>query len=134
MGHLLLAEAEGRVLAGLFLVVFGRRAWYIYGASSGEGRELMPNYLLQWEAMRLARGRGCDFYDMWGAPDELDESDPMWGVYRFKAGSGGEFVRHIGAYDYPASRPLYWLYRGAIPWYLNLLRRGRGAGPPAGDV
>ena len=128
MGQLLLAEADGQVLAGVFLFRFGRRAWYIYGASSNERRELMPNYLLQWEAMRWAKAQGCTAYDLWGAPDELIETDPLWGVYRFKAGLGADFVRHIGAYDYPAWRPLYWLYTVAIPKYLNLLRR-RHAGP-----
>jgi len=123
MGCLLLAEAEGAPVAGLFLFSFGRRAWYIYGASSSVGRELMPNYLLQWEAIRWAKARDCTSYDLWGAPDELVESDPMWGVYRFKAGLGGTFIRHIGAYDYPTWRLLYWLYAIAVPRYLSLLRR-----------
>ncbi len=133
-GLLLLAHAEGQLLAGLFLFIFGQRAWYIYGASSSNMRHLMPNYLLQWEAMREARRRGCTAYDLWGAPDELDESDPMWGVYRFKAGFGGVLVRHIGAYDFPVSRALYTLYTVLIPRYLALLRRRHGAipaGPPA---
>ena len=47
-------------------------------------------------------------YDLWGAPDELIESDPMWGVYCFKRGMGAHFVPHIGAYDYPPNK---WLYR-----------------------
>lgn len=127
-GHLLLASVEGEIVAGLFLFLFGRRAWYMYGASGEQHRNLMPNYLLQWEAMRLARAQACTAYDMWGAPDELVETDPMWGVYRFKAGFGGEFVRHIGAYDYPTSAPLYRLYMQAIPRYLALLRRLRGTG------
>lgn len=127
-GHLLLASVEGEIVAGLFLFLFGRRAWYMYGASGEQHRNLMPNHLLQWEAMRLARAQACTAYDMWGAPDELVETDPMWGVYRFKAGFGGEFVRHIGAYDYPTSAPLYRLYMQAIPRYLALLRRLRGTG------
>ena len=42
--------------------------------------------------------------DWWGAPDALDESDPMWGVYRFKQGFGGEFTPSIGAWDFPSNR------------------------------
>ena len=30
----------------------------------------MPNYLLQWEAMRWAKAQGYAVYDMWGAPDD----------------------------------------------------------------
>lgn len=116
------AEFEGELLAALILFRFERIAWYMYGASSDRQRNRMPNHLLQWEAIRWARARGCTLYDFWGAPDELDESAPMWGVYRFKAGFGGRFVRHIGAYDYPVSRPLYWFYTVAMPRYLDRLR------------
>ncbi|MFQ6058125.1 MAG: lipid II:glycine glycyltransferase FemX [Anaerolineae bacterium] len=123
LAQLFLARYGGDVLAGLILFTFGDRAWYMYGASRDLYRNLMPNYLLQWEAIRWARARGCAIYDMWGAPDVLDERDPMWGVYRFKAGFGGQLVRHIGAYDYPVSRPFYWLYTVAMPRYLAFLRR-----------
>jgi lipid II:glycine glycyltransferase (peptidoglycan interpeptide bridge formation enzyme) len=117
-----LAEFEGQPLAALILFCFGKVAWYMYGASSERHRNRMPNYLLQWEAMRWAKAQGCTRYDFWGAPDELDESDPMWGVYRFKAGFGGRFVARIGAYDFPVSRPLYWLYALLMPRYLDFLR------------
>jgi peptidoglycan pentaglycine glycine transferase (the first glycine) len=118
----LIAEAEGEAIAMVIIFQFAERAWYMYGASRNVHREKMPNNLLQWEAMQWAREQGCTVYDMWGAPDELDESDPMWGVYRFKAGFGGEFVRHIGAWDYPTSRPGYWLYTVAIPCVLAAMR------------
>lgn len=123
LAQLFLARYQGEPLAGLMLFHFGDRAWYMYGASTDKHRNLMPNHLLQWEAMRWAKARGYDFYDMWGAPDVLDEKDPMWGVYRFKAGFGGEFTSHLGAYDFPVSRPLYWLYTVLMPRYLGLLRR-----------
>ena len=116
------AEFEGELLAALILFRFGRTAWYMYGASSNRHRNRMPNHLLQWEAIRWARTEGCTLYDFWGAPDQVNEADPMWGVYRFKAGFGGRLVRHIGAYDYPVLRLLYWLYTVAMPRYLDRLR------------
>jgi len=126
---LFLAEYEGEPLAGLIAFRFGQRAWYMYGASVDKHRNLMPNHLLQWEAIRWARGEGCTIYDLWGAPDVLSEDDPLWGVYRFKEGLGGQFVRHIGAYDYPVSGLLYWVYTVLMPRYLDLLRaRHRGWG------
>jgi len=116
------AEFEDEFLAALILFRFGRTAWYMYGASSNRHRNRMPNYLLQWEAVRWAKKQGCTVYDLWGAPDELVESDAMWGVYRFKEGFGGRFVGHIGAYDFPVSRTLYWFYTVAMPRYLDRLR------------
>jgi lipid II:glycine glycyltransferase (peptidoglycan interpeptide bridge formation enzyme) len=126
--HLLLAEAEGEVVAGLILFLFGPTAWYMYGASSDRHRELMPNHLLQWEAIRLARSLGCILYDLWGAPERLDESDPMWGVVHFKQGLGGELARGLGAWDHPANRLGYRLYAAVMPHYLEW-RRGRHEQP-----
>jgi len=123
LAHLLLAEVDGHPVAGLMLFRFGPTAWYFYGASTGQARELMPNHALQWAAMRWAKAAGCTRYDWWGAPDTLDEHDPMWGVYRFKAGFGGEFVVGIGAWDFPARRGLYWVYRVVMPRALALARR-----------
>jgi peptidoglycan pentaglycine glycine transferase (the first glycine) len=119
----LIAESEGEAVAMVIIFHFGECAWYMIGASRDAQREKMPNHLLQWEAMLWAREQGCAVYDMWGAPDVLDESDPMWGVYRFKQGFGGEFVEHIGAWDWPVSRLGYWLYTGVMPRVLETMRR-----------
>ena len=86
----------------------GSCAWYMYGASRDTGRSYMPNHLLQWHIIQRAKEAGCTVYDLWGAPDTLDVTDPLWGVYRFKEGFGATFVRHVGAYDYT---PRTWLYR-----------------------
>ena len=122
LAQLFLAEFEGDAIAGLILFFFGSTAWYMYGASSNRERQRMPNYLLQWEAIRWAREQGYALYDLWGAPDELDETDPMWGVVRFKLGLGGQLARGLGAWDYPVSRSGYWLYTAVMPRYLAWLR------------
>lgn len=130
---LLLAEVEGDAVAGLILFGFGATAWYLYGASSERQRNLMPNHLLQWEAMRLAIARGCAVYDLWGAPDVLEESDALWGVWRFKEGFGAQFAPHIGAWDYPANRPLYRLYSDAMPRVLDWMRSRHKQAPAASE-
>ena len=120
-----LAEVGGDIVAGLVLFIFGHTAWYIYGASTDQHRKLMPNYLLQWTAICRAKERGCTCYDMWGAPDVFDESDRMWGVYRFKQGFGGQTIQGLGAYDYPVNRPLYWAFTVALPRLRSMMRRTR---------
>ncbi len=119
----LVAEVKGELVAMLILFHFGQRAWYMYGASRDAHRKCMPNHLLQWEAMKHAKALGCTSYDMWGAPDVLQEDDPMWGVYRFKAGFGATFVRHIGAYDYAPAPRLYRLYAFLRPRFVALAQR-----------
>ncbi|MGC9025608.1 MAG: lipid II:glycine glycyltransferase FemX [Chloroflexia bacterium] len=125
-GRLFLAEHEGDLLAGLFLLHFGPCAWYMYGASAGRKREYMPNHLLQWEAMRWARSAGCTTYDLWGAPEQLWPEDPLWGVYRFKAGFGGRFASRIGAYDFVVRPALYLAFSWAVPRLLALWRTLQG--------
>jgi len=119
MAELLVAEYEGVPLAALMVFARGRRAWYMYGASTDEERNRMPTYLLQWEAMRWARSKGAEEYDLWGVPDEDEETleahfternDGLWGVYRFKRGFGGELKRAVQALDRVYNPLLYKLY------------------------
>ena len=119
----LLAEVDGTIVAGLILFIFGEKAWYLYGMSADQQRERMPNYLLQWEAIRLAKRSGCTEYDLWGAPDTFTENDPLWNVYRFKEGLGGKVLRHIGAWDLPLKPRIYWLYTRILPNILEIMRR-----------
>ncbi|MBI2845230.1 MAG: peptidoglycan bridge formation glycyltransferase FemA/FemB family protein [Chloroflexi bacterium] len=123
--RLLLATFNGQVIAGLMAFVWGKRAWYLYGASSQEQREVMPNHLLQWQAMLWAKERGCTTYDLWGIPDEvgrvgepqdfMERKGGLWGVYRFKRGFGGHAVRSAGAFDYIYSRLGYWVLMELAP-------------------
>lgn len=118
--ELLLATYEDQILAGLMVFRSGHRAWYFYGASSNDRRDLMPAYLLQWEAILWAKRYGCTEYDLWGVPDadfdELeahfsDRSEGLWGVYRFKRGFGGELRHAGGPWDRIYQPILYRLYR-----------------------
>jgi lipid II:glycine glycyltransferase (peptidoglycan interpeptide bridge formation enzyme) len=128
-GALLLAEHpdETRPVAGILLLKYGQCAWYFYGASSERRRRDMPNYLLQWEALRWAKAHGCTTYDWWGAPTNPDDAtDAMQGVWGFKQGMGAVLQEHVGAWDYPVSRPLYWAYQQMLPRALAFMRhRGR---------
>ncbi len=123
MGEILVAEYDGKLLAALFVARNGNRAYYLYGASTDEERNRMPTYLLQWEAMKWARARGCEEYDLWGVPDEDEATleanfetrhDGLWGVYRFKRGFGGEIKRAAQAMDRVYNPLLYWAYLRVI--------------------
>jgi peptidoglycan pentaglycine glycine transferase (the first glycine) len=122
----LIAEVDGEPVAAIFLFMFAGRAWYVYGMSRDAHREKMPTYLLQWEAMKHAKSAGCAVYYLWGAPDEFNESDSMWGVYRFKEGLGGEVARTLGAWDHTPNKLLYKFYTEVMPRILDVMRsRGR---------
>jgi lipid II:glycine glycyltransferase (peptidoglycan interpeptide bridge formation enzyme) len=98
--RLFLADYNGQLLAGIFVGLMANQAVYLYGASSNELRQLMPNYLLQWEAIRWAKHEGATTYDFWGIPETDNQDEAMAGVYRFKSGWGGKIVRFAGNYEY----------------------------------
>ena len=122
----LIAEVDGEPVAAILVFYFARRAYYMYGMSRSAHREKMPTYLLQWEAMKRARAKGCSVYDLWGGPEVFDESDSMWGVYRFKEGLGGQVVRTMGAWDFAPSPLWYKMYSDVMPRLLDVMRsRGK---------
>lgn len=122
-GTLLLARHEGELLAAIMVFALGETAWYLYGASSRNKRNLYATYGIQWAAIQWAKQRGCRYYDLWGVPD-VDEatleaqfkerSDGLWGVYGFKRGWGGEVRRSLGAWDKTFNPLVYAAYRAAI--------------------
>ncbi len=113
---LLVAEFDGLPLASMFLVLSQKRAVYLYGASSSACRNLMAPYALQWEAMRIARSRGCLEYDMFGVAPRPDPEHPMYGLYRFKIGFGGSIFHAMGCWDYPLDNDTYSYFK---TWEMN---------------
>ena len=93
---LLMAYYEDKPIAGIIPIMYGNKTWYLYGASSNEHRNLMPNYLLQWTMIKEAIEKGSDMYDFRGVSGVVDENHPQYGLYRFKKGFGAEFTEFIG--------------------------------------
>lgn len=123
--QIFMAEYDGQIIAATLAMILGDKAWYLYGASSNEQRNVMPNYLIQWEMIRWAKGHGCRLYDFRGVSGDLDENNPLYGLYRFKKGFGGEFTEFIGEWDQVYSRFFDWLWTHALPIYLKM-RRSKG--------
>ena len=111
---LYLARHDGEVLAAATCVRVGTRVWYSYGASSDAGRDVRPSNALQWQMMRDAQATGAAVYDLRGISDTLREDDPLFGLIRFKVGTGGEAVEYLGEWDRPLNRPLARVF----DWYL----------------
>ena len=59
----------------------------------------MPNYLLQWSMIQWAVETGCSVYDFRGVSGDISEDNPLYGLYKFKKGFGGDFTEFVGEYD-----------------------------------
>ncbi len=97
--RLYMAYYEEKPIAGTLAVRWGNKVWYFYGGSLSSHRNVMPNYLLQWEMIKWAIESGCDIYDFRGVSGNLDESNPLYGLYRFKKGFNGDFIEFAGEMD-----------------------------------
>jgi lipid II:glycine glycyltransferase (peptidoglycan interpeptide bridge formation enzyme) len=104
---LYLARHEGDLVAATTLVRVGEHAWYSYGASSTEKRDVRGSNAIQWQMMRDAAAAGATVYDLRGITDTLDSSDSHFGLIQFKLGTGGEAVEYVGEWDLPLNRLLY---------------------------
>jgi lipid II:glycine glycyltransferase (peptidoglycan interpeptide bridge formation enzyme) len=105
--RLYLARHDGDLVAATTMVRVGAHAWYSYGASSSDKRDVRGSNAVQWRMIRDALADGCEVYDLRGITDTLTESDPHFGLIRFKLGTGGDAVEYAGEWDLPVSRLLY---------------------------
>lgn len=124
--RLWLAYHDEELLAGIITVFYGKRATYLYGASSNRKRNVMPAYALQWTAIQAAKEAGCTEYDFFGIPPRDDPSHPMHGLYRFKTNFGGRVVHYLGSWDLPYGKLFYTIYRFAErgrQWYYKVLKK-----------
>jgi len=110
-----IAEHEGQALSGAIALNYGGKLFYIYGASSNEKRNLMPNYLMQQTMIRWAIETGCNEYDFGG----IFEINKANGLYRFKEGFCRQegVTKFIGEIDYVYNKLVYFAFVKLLPIY-----------------
>lgn len=89
---------NGEPLSGAVATQYAGKTCYVYGASTAQHRNVMPNYLMQWNMICWAVENGCSIYDFQGIPFYKNENHPNYGVYRFKQGFNGEVLTYAGEF------------------------------------
>ena len=112
--RLYIAEQENICHAACLWVRVGKHVWYTYGASSTSGRELRPSNAIQWQMMRDARDAGASIYDMRGIAATLNEKSPLFGLLRFKIGTGGKVIQYVGEWDFVLKPLIFKAFRVAL--------------------
>jgi len=116
--RLYLARHEGDLVASTIWIRVGTHAWYSYGASSTEKRDVRGSNAVQWRMISDALAAGATVYDLRGITETLASDDPHLGLIQFKVGTGGEAVEYAGEWDLPLNRTIYAAFQ------LYLKRRG----------
>lgn len=120
IAQLFMVYHEGQALGGTIAFRLGKRAWYVYGASSDDKRNFQSNYAIQWEMIRWAKGSGCSVYDFRGVSGNLDPENPLYGLYRFKSGFNADLIEFVGEYDLPVSNMGYKMWQIGMPLYKKI--------------
>jgi lipid II:glycine glycyltransferase (peptidoglycan interpeptide bridge formation enzyme) len=123
--RLYLARHQGDLVAATILVRVGAHAWYSYGASSTEKREVRGSNACQWAMIRDSLAAGCDVYDLRGITPTLDADDPHVGLIQFKVGTGGQAVSYVGEWDLPLRPMVYQAFDLYMRRRESMRRRGR---------
>lgn len=97
--RLFICDYQGKPVSAALATHYAGVTCYLYGASSNEYRNVMPNYLMQWTMIRSALARGDHIYDFQGIPCYDQPDSPHYGVYRFKKGFNGHVVTYAGEFD-----------------------------------
>ncbi|MCI8700576.1 MAG: peptidoglycan bridge formation glycyltransferase FemA/FemB family protein [Clostridia bacterium] len=92
---LIFAEYEGQAISAVLPIKYGNKVWYLYGGSSNNHRNLMPNYLLQFEMMKWGLNTNCDIYDFRGVSGVHGPNHPQYGIYIFKKGFNGDIIELV---------------------------------------
>ncbi len=125
------ASYEGKPLSAAICFLLGRQCWYVYGASSNEHRNLMPNHAMQWAMIKWAKSQGAEVYDFRGVHDIRSDDgkilenlmDSPDGLVRFKAGFGAQLVEYCGEWDLPIDRKWYWAWTVGRPRLVAALKK-----------
>jgi peptidoglycan pentaglycine glycine transferase (the first glycine) len=116
---------QGIIVSGTIMLVSGKKASYLYGASDNLYRNIMPNYLIQWQMICDAHKMGCTMYDFRGISGDRNPDNHLYGLYRFKRGFTGEFIEYIGEFDYVLNPLLYTGFEWGVPKTKELVRKLR---------
>lgn len=93
----------------------GNKSYYLYGASSNDYRDFLPNHHMQFEMMKYAREHGATTYDFGGTDNDPDKDSEHYGLWAFKRVWGTYLSEKIGELDYVLNQPLYHLVEKVKP-------------------
>lgn len=112
-------ENKEVVLSGAILTFCGKKAYYLYGASSNDFRELLSNYFMQWEMIKFSKARGCTSYDFGGISGIMAEGDKEYGLFDFKRRFNSEINEKIGEFDLVLKPIVFFAMDKVLLWIKN---------------
>jgi peptidoglycan pentaglycine glycine transferase (the first glycine) len=120
MCRIFITEYNGVFLSGAFLLLAGKKCIYQWGGSIRSEMKINPNQFMHWEIIKWLKNNHYTSYDFQGVKENVEKGDPLWGIYLFKRGFSGDYVKLVGEYDLVVSEYLYSIIVKAEPYYPKL--------------
>ncbi len=120
---LVLAKYDDKILAMNLILFFGEIAYFVFGGSSDEYKNLMAPHLSHWQGIIEAKRRNCKIYNF-GAVDSgkfSAQGGPAsgWeGISIFKKRFGGQLLEYSDSYDL-ILKPFWYRLYNLRKWVLN---------------
>ena len=105
---LIVARYGKKTLLVNLILLFGETAYFLFGGSSGEYKNLMSSHLAQWETIKEVKKRGFAVYNFGGV--DGGEQKNLGGVSFFKKRFGGQLLEYSDSYDLVIKSFWYRLY------------------------
>ncbi|QNO16133.1 peptidoglycan bridge formation glycyltransferase FemA/FemB family protein [Alkalicella caledoniensis] len=110
---LIIAYYEDIPIAGGITLVYGDKAWAMYGGAANVHTNLKAYYGLNYQRMLWAKTRGAKLFDFFGIPIKREPGEKLYGLYQFKKSFGGRDYDFIGEHDLVVNRLFYFIWQGA---------------------
>jgi lipid II:glycine glycyltransferase (peptidoglycan interpeptide bridge formation enzyme) len=105
-----LGKYKGIIVSSAVIVYWQNNGFYHHGASISKYNKIPVSYLMQWEAIKEAKERGCRKYNFWGIAPEDNKNHPWAGLSLFKKGFGGYSKEYVKTQDLPISVRYWFTY------------------------
>jgi lipid II:glycine glycyltransferase (peptidoglycan interpeptide bridge formation enzyme) len=97
------ARYRHKTQAIAMFMLYGKEVTYHYSGSSNEFPKIPSSYAMLWEAIKMAKQKGFQYFNFWGIAPEGIKNHRFSGVTTFKTGFGGNRVDYLHAHDLPLS-------------------------------
>jgi len=109
------------LMASSMFIIYQNEVIYLYSGSYDEFMKYNPQYLIQWYMIRYAVKNNISRYNFYGIDGNFDkDKNPMYGIYEFKRGFGGNVEELIGEFDLIVNKALYYIYKISFWSYKKL--------------
>lgn len=106
---------EKAIVSAYFMVYYGNKSWYLYGANDLEYKDAFSNYKIFDYQVRLAKEKNIEMFDLFGTIGEPNGNSNLIGIHDFKKKWGGEYIEFVGEFDYVLNKFLYFLFMKVMP-------------------